>query len=91
MKWIRAFGVFWYDFIVGDDWLLAIGVIVALGVTAILAHMAKVPSWWLLPVVVMVVIAFSVLRASRKIIRRIPSASRQADAATSREHQPLTD
>ncbi|HVC14008.1 MAG TPA: hypothetical protein VND62_04020 [Acidimicrobiales bacterium] len=90
MKWIRAFGLFWYDFVVGDDWLLAVGVIVALGVTAILAHMAKVPSWWLLPVVVLFIVAFSVLRASRKIIRRMPTASSQAEAAPVQE-QPLTD
>ena len=90
MKWIRAFGLFWYDFVVGDDWLLAVGVIVALGVTAILAHMAKVPSWWLLPVVVLFIVAFSVLRASRKIIRRMPTASSQAEAAPAQE-QPLTD
>jgi hypothetical protein len=25
MRWIRAFGTFWYDFIVGDSMVLAIG------------------------------------------------------------------
>lgn len=30
MKLIRAFGQFWYDFIIGDDWKIAVGVIVAL-------------------------------------------------------------
>jgi hypothetical protein len=30
MRWLGAFGRFWYDFIVGDSAVLAIGVIVAL-------------------------------------------------------------
>jgi hypothetical protein len=28
-----AFGGFWYDFVVGDDWRVALGVVLALGVT----------------------------------------------------------
>ena len=27
MRWIAAFGRFWYDFIIGDDWRIAAGVI----------------------------------------------------------------
>ena len=30
---LRAFGAFWYDFIVGDDWLVALGVVFALAIT----------------------------------------------------------
>ena len=36
MRWLVAFGRFWYDFIVGDSAVLAIGVIVALALTALL-------------------------------------------------------
>ena len=32
MKFLKAFGEFWYDFIVGDDWKIAVGVVVALAV-----------------------------------------------------------
>ena len=32
MKFLKAFGEFWYDFIVGDDWKIAVGVLVALAV-----------------------------------------------------------
>jgi len=74
VKWVRAFAMFWYDFIVGDDWLLAVGVIVALGLTALLAHVAKVPSWWLLPVAVLGVIVLSTARAARKAFRRASAA-----------------
>ena len=29
VRWIRAFGTFWWDFIVGDDWRVAAGVVAA--------------------------------------------------------------
>ena len=37
MKYLRGFVLFWYDFIVGDDWRVAVGVIAALAATAGLA------------------------------------------------------
>ena len=33
MKFLKSFGEFWYDFIIGDDWKIAVGVLIALGVT----------------------------------------------------------
>ena len=30
MTRLRAFGAFWYDFVIGDDWLVAAGVVVGL-------------------------------------------------------------
>ena len=38
MKYIRAFGAFWWDFIVGDDWRAAAGVAAGLAITAFLTH-----------------------------------------------------
>jgi hypothetical protein len=32
MSLLRSFGRFWYDFIVGDDWKIAAGVVLALAV-----------------------------------------------------------
>ena len=32
MTFLKAFGQFWYDFIIGDDWKIAVAVVVALGV-----------------------------------------------------------
>lgn len=29
---LRSFGRFWYDFVIGDDWKIAAGVVVALAV-----------------------------------------------------------
>ena len=37
-RWLRSFGVFWYDFIVGDDWRGAAAVALALAATALLVH-----------------------------------------------------
>jgi hypothetical protein len=61
---VRAFGAFWWDFIVGDDWRIAAGVIVALAATAALAG-AGVPAWWLLPLAVAALLALSLRRATR--------------------------
>ncbi|MFI7127958.1 hypothetical protein ACIBQ1_19830 [Nonomuraea sp. NPDC050153] len=50
MRFIRGFGQFWYDLIVGDDWKIAVAVVVtlALGTVALLAF--AVPSMVLTPV-----------------------------------------
>jgi hypothetical protein len=47
MKFLSNFGRFWYDFIVGDDWLIAIAGVVLIAATAILVSM-DVNAWWLL-------------------------------------------
>jgi hypothetical protein len=58
---IAAFGRFWWDFVVGDDWVAAAGVIAGLALTAALA------AWWVLPVAVAIVLTMSVLRAARQV------------------------
>jgi hypothetical protein len=30
MKFLKSFGMFWYDFIIGDDWKIAVAVMLAL-------------------------------------------------------------
>jgi hypothetical protein len=61
---IGAFGRFWWDFVVGDDWLSAVGVAIGLGATAAVAA-DGVAAWWLLPVAVAVVLYASLRRAAR--------------------------
>jgi hypothetical protein len=61
---IRAFGAFWWDFIVGDDWRIAAGVVLALAATAGLAA-AGLAAWWLLPLVVALLLVVSLRRATR--------------------------
>jgi hypothetical protein len=65
VKRLKAFGAFWWDFIVGDDWVLAAGVVVALVATWFLTH-RDVSAWWLMPVAVVVLLAVSLRRATRE-------------------------
>ncbi len=64
MRYLTAFARFWYDFIVGDDWTVAIGVVIALVATLILAQL-DVAAWWLMPVAVVVLLATSLRRAAK--------------------------
>lgn len=59
---IVGFGRFWYDFIIGDDWLAAAGVaaliagtygLMALGITA----------WWFGPLVILAAVSVTIRRA----------------------------
>jgi hypothetical protein len=59
---LRAFGAFWYDFVIGDDWVVAAGVVVGLLGTWGL-HEAKVVAWWLLPLLLVVLLPVSLARA----------------------------
>ena len=62
MRYVRAFGRFWWDFVVGDDWRVAAGIAVALGLTKLLtSEGANV--WWLLPIAVALLLAASLWRA----------------------------
>jgi hypothetical protein len=63
MKFVRSFGRFWWNFIVGDDWRLAAGVAAFLGLTALLTHQG-IKAWWLLPTAVAIVLAGSLRRAT---------------------------
>jgi hypothetical protein len=64
MKWIVGFVRFWYDFIVGDDWRVAVGIAVTIGLTALLAD-DDISAWWVMPIGVVVVTAVSLRRAIR--------------------------
>jgi hypothetical protein len=62
--WLKSFGTFWYDFVIGDDWHVAAIVVVALGVIALLVHQAGVNAWWLMPLAVFAALAWSLRRAA---------------------------
>lgn len=64
MQFLVNFARFWYDFIVGDDWTVAVGVVAALVVTAVLVRMA-VPAWWLMPIAVTLLLLGSLWREAR--------------------------
>jgi hypothetical protein len=51
-RWIRAFVLFWVEYLVGDDWTVAAAISAALVVTWGLVQ-ASIPAWWLLPLAVL--------------------------------------
>jgi tryptophan-rich sensory protein len=59
---IRAFAAFWYDFVIGDDWRVAAGVVIALAVTGAVATTA-IATWWIVPVAVAILLPWSLWRA----------------------------
>ncbi len=65
MKWLSQFGRFWYDFIVGDDWRIAIVVAAALGVTFAVSK-TSIPAWWVLPAAIVLVLPWSLWRARKR-------------------------
>ena len=67
MKYVRGFFAFWYDFIVGDAWEVAAGVVFALVVSAMLAASdLKNVVWLILPVIVSLSLALSLIWHVRK-------------------------
>jgi hypothetical protein len=64
VKRLATFGRFWWDFVIGDDWLVAVLVVLGIGATAIVAA-AGVTAWWLLPVAVPAILWLSLRRAIR--------------------------
>lgn len=53
-----------WEFVVGDDWITALGVVVALLLTALIAG-AGAAAWWVMPVAVLLLLALSLRRAAR--------------------------
>ncbi len=49
---------FWWDFLVGDDWVAALAVVVAIALTAATGF------WWFLPLAVAAVLYVSLRRAA---------------------------
>jgi hypothetical protein len=62
---VKSFLAFWYDFIVGDDRRIAVGVVLVLALTWVVSRTGA-PSWWLLPAAVLVVLPLSLWRAARR-------------------------
>jgi hypothetical protein len=56
---VKRVARFLWDFVVGDDWRIAAGVVAALSVTVV-AH-----TWWVLPLAVAGLLALSVSRYGR--------------------------
>jgi large-conductance mechanosensitive channel len=66
MKIVKQFCSFWYHFIVGDDWRIAVGVVIGLTVTTILTRDTILQIWWLMPILVVLMLSLSLWIATRE-------------------------
>ena len=64
MKFIENFARFWYDFIVGDDWLIAVAGVLLIAVAALLVSL-DVNAWWVLVVGAPLALYATVKRAAK--------------------------
>lgn len=64
-KRVRAFLAFLYDFVIGDDWRIAAAVVVGLAVTYAVSQ-TSVPSWWVMPALLVVALPATLWRATRR-------------------------
>jgi hypothetical protein len=62
VKRLKAFGAFWYDFVIGDDWQIAAGVALALALIAVLG-LVTAWAWLVAPLAVLILLPYGVLRA----------------------------
>jgi hypothetical protein len=65
MRRLRAAALAVWEFVVGDDWRTAAGVVVALALTALLAGL-DVAAWWVMLAAVPAILGLSLRRAARR-------------------------
>jgi hypothetical protein len=69
MRFVRGFGRFWFDFVVGDDWRIALGVVLVLGFGALLVATDAVVAEVLMPLLaaaIVAVVAASIVVGARR-------------------------
>jgi hypothetical protein len=64
MTYLKSFARFWWDFVVGDDWRVASGLLVAFGLAGLLSSQ-DIAAWWVLPIAAIALLAESLRRATR--------------------------
>jgi hypothetical protein len=72
MRFVRGFGRFWWDFVVGDDWRIAAGVVVVLAGGAVLVAGTSLPHGVVaaLTALGIVVVAIATIAAGAATMRR---------------------
>ncbi|HEY3192949.1 MAG TPA: hypothetical protein VGJ61_09205 [Solirubrobacterales bacterium] len=64
MTRLRAAAVGAWEFLAGDDWVTAIGVLLALGVTGLVSEGSE--AWFVMPLAVGLLLTLSIWREARK-------------------------
>ena len=70
MRRLRAFGHFWWDFVVGDDWRAAAGVVARDRRSRPPSPPRDINAWWLMPVAVAAVLWLSLAARSWRVSHR---------------------
>ena len=68
MRYVEGFFRFWYDFIVGDEWIIAVVVVLAVAATAVATRVGW-NAWPLPPLAVAVTLAATAWRSVRRTAR----------------------
>jgi hypothetical protein len=63
VRLLTRFAAAVWEFLVGDDWITAAGVAVAIGLTAVVAA-TDAPAWWVMPAAALALLAASVRRGA---------------------------
>ena len=61
---MMRFARFWWNFVIGDDWRVAVGIALAIAAVALLHH-RHVAAWWVLPLAVLLLLYLSLRREAR--------------------------
>jgi hypothetical protein len=65
VKRVRGAALGTWEFVAGDDWITAVGVVVSLGLTAVASRWSE--AWFVMPVSVGLLLALSVRRVARRL------------------------
>ncbi len=66
VRWLKAFGRFWWEFLVGDTPELFVATVLILGVTAVLAKTVSTTAAWVtMPILVIFALVVSVWRGRK--------------------------
>jgi hypothetical protein len=69
VRFVRGFGRFWFDVVVGDDWRIALGVVLVLGLGALLVAIDVAGTNVLMPLLaaaIVAVVAASIVLGARR-------------------------
>jgi hypothetical protein len=80
VKHLKSFALFWVDFIIGDDYWVAAGIVATLGLCAAVSK-TSVPAWWIAPLGVLGILTISVIRGA--LGTRKQRAQKRAEAQAS--------
>lgn len=59
MDYVKRFIVFWYDFLIGRDWIGSLIVLIAFGLTYFVAQ-AGITAYWLIMVAVLISLSWNI-------------------------------